>query len=243
MKDDGARYSRPCSCGNAPAASHVHYLGPLEQKPIVLFETEVGSQMWGMARPDSDHDYFRCYVTPTDGILDGSVEAGGAHFFHSETEDRQSHEVGRWVNELIRGNVNYMEGLFSPLVVSQRGDWLRDLKDLVFNHPSKAPFNSILGMANGNIHKYVANGKDPSLKRMNGVARTLQFGILYLRTGQISFDPPPDPEHMTLARLQDLRAELVLARDASPHPDHFVAAPLLRRMLLRIRALQWEGTL
>lgn len=58
-----------------------------------LWQTEVGSKMWRMERPDSDTDIFEAYVVPTRDILRG-IARQNSHFNQKDNVDTARHEIG-----------------------------------------------------------------------------------------------------------------------------------------------------
>jgi len=152
-----------------------------------VFKTVVGSHMWGMNHKDSDIDYFICYSVPTRDILSGVANIKSSHTKHG-IADYAKHEVGIVVNQLLKGNVNFLWGVMSP-VVEKSSKWHRELKRIVKKNVSKNCYNSIYGLAVHNYKKYIESGRDVSEKRCNIIARTIEFGINLLSSRKIVFRP------------------------------------------------------
>lgn len=180
-----------------------------------LFTTSVGSHMWGMNHPGSDLDIFIAYISPTTDILMG-VEKTDSRHEHGEVEDKAFHEIGKVVDMVIAGNVNFLWGVLSPIVVSDPHDILKELRPLTMMNLSKKCYGSIHGLAVSNVKKYIETGKDTSPKRCNIIGRTILFGIGLLTSGIPAFHPVKD---MSLQFIQDLMKQLDDARDKSTLPD------------------------
>ena len=162
---------------------------------IKLWTTNVGSHVWKMNRPDSDIDLFTAYIISSKDILSGRNHGCGSHNYQSHSEDRVSHEIGKIINELIKGNINFLVGTLSDLVIWQRGTVLTDLKNIIEEYgKTKACTHSIRGLAIANYRKYIQNcntdKKEMLLtKKCNTICRTLLFGINVLEGNGFHFEP------------------------------------------------------
>lgn len=159
----------------------------------VIFETMVGSHMWGVQHEGSDEDRFVCYAAPTKDVLRyavpiGDVPTGRGFQFHGDKTDTSIHEAGTVVNQLVRGNVNFLWGVMSPIVV-KTSPWHEELEEIVKRNVAKNCYNSIHGLAVHNYSKYVESKKDQSEKRCNTIVRTINFGIHLLNWGEFNFIP------------------------------------------------------
>lgn len=184
----------------------------------ILFETVVGSHVWQMNTLESDTDLFRCYIADTRDILLGNKPK---NYFNRDDKgiDVQVGEIGSVINGLIKNNLNYLIAVHSPIVKSDSGV-LASLKNLSIMNLSKQAYNSVHGLAIQNYKKYVESGVDPSAKRLNIIARTLQFGITLLREGRIEFKPSSGNTQETI---KSLMGELERAKDESKlsnKPEH-----------------------
>jgi predicted nucleotidyltransferase len=196
-----------------------------------LFGTIVGSHMWGMETPESDVDSFYAYVARSVDILTGEANTDSYHVME-DNKDRAYHEIGKVVQMMLKGNVNFLWGILSPIVLADPQEELRRLKMLTMEGLSQRVFHSINGLARANYKKYIASGKDPSQKRLNLIARTLEFGVHLLDTGEPRFQPVTDA---TEERIIELLEELGRARDSSPLPVVPPNEDDVRKWLLRIR--------
>lgn len=157
-----------------------------------LFTTEIGSTLWQMRHPKSDTDLFRVYVASTEEILKGTANIR-SKFIQENDTDLALHEVGKVVDQLLKGNFNFLVGVMSPLTVSVAKPSLTkfylNLQDIVKENISKNCYHSIRGLVIHNYKKYIESGKDDSERRYNKILRVLQFGKTLLDTGNFEFKP------------------------------------------------------
>jgi len=157
-----------------------------------LFTTLVGSHLWHMNDEDSDRDLFRVYVASTEGILRGTVDTKSKFVQEGDDVDIAVHEVGTVVSQLLKGNVNFLIGVMSPILVSEHkcvDSFLYDLQAIVRRTISKNCYRSIRGLGKHNYIKYIVSGKDDSERRCNKICRVLAFGHNLLLTGDFGFTP------------------------------------------------------
>jgi len=206
----------------------------------ILWSTEVGSKMWRMDHAGSDSDVFSAYQVPTVDILSGRNAGNGAHFSHRPEigVDIQNHEVGLWIARLIEGNVNYVWGVLSPIVIKDSDD-LRRLYHIVRSQASKKTIDSIVGLANSSVRD---GRKHPQrlTKRLGIAIRTLRFGVAWLEG---RFDPlelfqPVAPEERTSETLLDAYTAIPGAEARSTLPGRPDPEPFRSYLLdLRLRDL------
>jgi len=152
-----------------------------------LFTAQIGSHIWGMDTKESDIDLFRVYVASTKDILRGTADLR-SQSIEKEDTDIALHEAGKVVEMLIKGNVNFLIGVMSPIVV-RTGVYHRALKEIVQRNISKNCYYSINGMARHNYKKYVERGLDRSERRCAKIVRVLNFGANLLKRGEFVFEP------------------------------------------------------
>ena len=115
-----------------------------------LFTTEIGSTIWQMRHPKSDTDLFRVYVASTEEILKGTPNTK-SKFTQEDNTDIALHEIGKVVEQLLKGNFNFLVGVMSPLTVSVIRQPLKrfylKLEDIVKENVSKNWYHSIHGLA------------------------------------------------------------------------------------------------
>ena len=197
----------------------------------------VGSHVWQMNHAQSDTDYFACYAVDTNSLLRGEVAGGGAHFSEKVVPggiDVQNHEVGKWVEMCLKGNFNYMVGVFSPLVRADPDGYLKEFREICRRGMAKNIYPSIEGMARGNMKKYAVESVTNPVswqKRMNGVARSLVFGAMWMH-GEVKFTPVKD---VTEQQVNGLFYELELARNVSTLPETPPNEEEYRQFLFKVR--------
>jgi hypothetical protein len=203
----------------------------------ILFISCVGSHMWSMQNEESDIDLVMIYTAPTKSILRGErisptarqqiTSRGG------EIYDTLGWEIGHLINQLIKGNVNAIWYVTSPLVI--KPSTIRDeLSALVHANLCRQTYHSIKGMAESQIKSEEKPMENPKVagKGYRTALRTINFGIVLLTEGRISFAPvlhtPGAGEVMKRMRRLDEAYETSRLPDR-PDEDAF------REFLLRLR--------
>jgi hypothetical protein len=199
----------------------------------ILLVSCVGSHMWGMQNEESDIDLVMIYIAPTRAILRGErimptvcqeiVARGG------EIYDTLGWEMGHLINQLIKGNVNAIWYVTSPLVIKP-SDIQEELSALVQANLCRETYRSIKGMAESQIKSEEAHRIEG--KGYKTALRTINFGINLLSEGIICFAPvlhAPGAEEImeNMGRLEE-------AYEASRLPDR-PNEDAFRDFLMRIR--------
>lgn len=186
------------------------------KKKTVLFRTIVGSHMWGQHHSESDTDKFECYIFDTRSFMLGNTH-NRCKDIKGDNEETTSCEIGHIIEQLLKGNVNFLWGVMSPkwdLVATNIDPTFFDLRRVVGENLSKATMHSIRGFVihnlkhwfglivdkavsvEGKICYYIKKKKEPRLtpedkrywKILNTCARTLGFGIILLRDEVLDFE-------------------------------------------------------
>ena len=198
-----------------------------------LFISCVGSHMWGMQSEESDIDLVMIYIAPTRAILRGErisptvrqqITARGGEIY-----DTLGWEIGHLINQLIKGNVNAIWYVTSPLVI-RPSIIQEELSALVQANLCRETYHSIKGMAESQIK----SEEKPRIagKGYRTALRTINFGIQLLTQGKICFAPvlhTPGAEEVTkkMGKLQEAYEASLLP--GLPDEDAF------REFLLRLR--------
>jgi predicted nucleotidyltransferase len=182
-----------------------------------LWKTNVGSHMWKMNRPDSDIDVFEAYIVPTRDILQG-VSRQNSHQTITEEVDTSRHEIGRVIDMLIKGNVNFVLGVMSPIILQDSPE-LQELRQVYRANMSKNIYNSIHGMALSNYTKYFESSKDTSRKKLAQVLRLINFGEKILMKKQIEFTPVLPDEELSPSLIKSKIQSLEQYRDYYPDDE------------------------
>jgi len=166
---------------------------------LKLFTTIVGSHMWGMERSDSDIDYATIYVANSKDILLNKQIRGKQ--IQNDKVDETYYELGHFISNLLKGNVNFLWAVMSPLVENEYKTSLRELREITSINIAKNCFYSINGLAKHNIYHFITGTKKwtsknreidrESLlykKKLNVIGRTLKFGINLLTWEKCLFE-------------------------------------------------------
>jgi len=235
------------------------------KEQIVLFRTIVGSHMWGHHHSESDTDMFECYVVDTRSILLGN-RYNKCKRTEGDNVETTSCEIGHVIEELLKGNINFLWGVMSPkfdFVTRNINPNVWDLRETVRENLSKNCVHSIRGFVIHNLKHWfgieldavhsveqfnkgyvIVKKKLPKLipedkkywKILNTCARTLDFGIKLLRDGILDFDNPRGA--YSVGDIIILLGELEKAYNESPLPDKPDSEPF-EKFLLTIRRREW----
>ena len=215
----------------------------------ILWETNVGSHMWRMNHDKSDFDIFQAYVESSREILRGTASLKSSQDKCDNT-DYAIHEIEHIIRHRLKGNVNFLWGIHSPIIITD-SDALQVLRGISAKNISKNCFHSINGLAKKNMKKYI-EGTPPSWEELHPmdleskrqkksriIYRTLHFGIVILKTRLFEFRPIG--KVITPKELDDMKEELNLAYDESELPESPDEEPF-REFLenVRIKVLQGE---
>ena len=155
----------------------------------ILWESNIGSHIWGMNTPKSDLDLFQVYVRPTREILIGRAVKSKFLQDKEKNVDYAIHEIGEVVNQVSKGNINFVIGLTSP-IINQATHWFYELYGTFVHNKSKNIFHSIRGMAISNYKKFIESNLDTSEKKKKTIMRIVEFGIRFLLDKEIDYRPP-----------------------------------------------------
>ena len=212
----------------------------MNDKKLELFRTNVGSHMWKMNRPDSDVDMCVVYMMNSkDNLL-------GKHIRGKQTQegeiDTVYYELGHMINHLIKGNVNFIWAVMSPIKIQEYKSSLRELREIVMTNLSKNCFNSINGLTKHNIHHFIDKGDRYSKlyqKKLNVIGRTLKFGINLLTWERCLFDKS---DIKTDDELWDLKNKLNEAYKNSSLPEKTEREPFEKYLIKwRLHKMKEDG--
>jgi predicted nucleotidyltransferase len=198
-----------------------------------LFISCVGSHMWGMQNEESDIDLVMIYIVPTRALLRGErilpTVRQEITAQKGEIYDTLGWEVGHLINQLIKGNVNAIWYVTSPLVIKP-SIIQEELSALVQANLCKETYHSIKGMAQSQIK----SEEKPKIagKGYRTALRTINFGIRLLSEGRICYAPVL---HNPGAReVMEKMDQLQKAYEASLLPD-LPDPEAFRDFLMRLR--------
>ena len=205
----------------------------------ILYISCVGSHMWRMESKESDIDLVMIYIASTRSLLRGErisptvsqkITARGGEIY-----DTLGWEIGHLINQLIKGNVNAIWYVTSPLVIKP-SSVREELSVLVQINLCRQTYHSIKGMAESQI-KSEEKPNTPG-KGYRTALRTINFGIKLLTEGRIYFAPvsgTPTAEEVTIKMRQLDEAYKTSRLPELPDEDAF------REFLLRLRMEEMTG--
>jgi len=148
--------------------------------------------MWGQAEISSDHDLFCVYQTPAkEYMVTGNfnpTRAATPHVMIGGKEfDFQYMEIGHLMGLLMKGNINALWAVCSPIVWKD-SEALKTLKEMSLRHLATSCYPSIKGMAISQWRD-ADKRKDvrPPEKSRVTCRRTLEFGSNLLLGGGVDF--------------------------------------------------------
>jgi len=206
----------------------------------IIGKTMVGSHIWKMNNEDSDEDYFEIYLDTTENLFRGTPH-NKSKFTQVDGVDTHSHELGHVIEQLLKGNINFVIGVTSPITVISN-EHFEELKKITYRNISKNIYHSIHGMARHNYKRFIASGEDTNWQRYSKILRGIEFGIRVLKFRKVEYKPPKKVyktyNHKNEELYHNLIADLEIAFEEStipekPNEDEF------RDFLCDIRKLDW----
>ena len=175
-----------------------------------LWTAIVGSHMWKMNHRNSDLDLFTVYIADTGKILYGQSFRGGK-LIKSKMIDKTTYELGHVVEQLQKGNINFLWGTTSPKIYyhCHLGRVLhKQLSSIVMKDLSKNYFKAINGITQNNLWKYFKTrvdvetkrftheiqhmeDKQRELKKLALIYRTLLQGYYLMREDKLQYNSVP----------------------------------------------------
>jgi predicted nucleotidyltransferase len=181
-----------------------------------------------MEHEGSDEDVFECYQAPTLDILRGNAFMKSTFDAKVANQDIARHELGTVIEQLLKGNLNFVVGVMSP-IVEETSETHKDLIALFRAMPPKNLYHSVRGMAVHNVKLY-QDELDFKPKKVNAILRLLFMGEAYLRSGVLLFEP----YYGTRSEIDPMLERLDKAYQDSPLIDQ-IPELLLRDILLKAR--------
>lgn len=204
----------------------------------IISITEVGSRMWKMEELSSDHDIEAIFVYPTREIMRGHQPKSTLKMrslqVNNTEYDIQYLEVAHLVDLLIKGNINAIWAVTSPISYLERPIFTK-LKKFVKYNPAKSIYPSCRGMAisQWNDVKKRREVRSPIKSKLTAM-RTLQFGLNYLLKGECQYIPFKHDEALDVMDFKVALQALEHAREESTLPA-ICPEEILRDILEDIR--------
>lgn len=147
----------------------------------------VGAHDYGFPSPDSDLDLKGMHLAPTEALL-GLSAPEETHdvlqVFEGVEHDLTSHEAGRALGLLLRGNGNVLERIMTPLQLYDTDD-LAELRALARGAISKRFASHYRGYFGGMCREH---SREPRAKALLYAYRVALTGIHLLETGECRGD-------------------------------------------------------
>jgi len=194
-----------------------------------LWGSIVGSHMWRMQRPDSDFDGYIGYAANPRKILLGRIKGGGINTVLGNW-DVMSTEISAIIQQLLKGNINHILGVLSPINPWPPTKWLAELQDIVTHNFARSIYHSVNGLARHNLHLYFEKDikKDVNKeKKLNQIGRVVQFGISVLVGGRVRFQRWSGTHEELIASIKELEE----AHNRSYLPERVPEAPFVQFLL------------
>lgn len=156
----------------------------------IIWQSEIGSRIWKMENDKSDYDRFCCVTFPAKRILEGITfpkSERSTIISDGDVIDIIYMEAGHVVNLLLKGNINMILAITSPIVY-YGDERFNLLKRIVLENLSTASYPSIYGMAKRQFLEYRKKGNEKFLRASICI---LRFGCALMR-GKIIYEPVTD---------------------------------------------------
>ena len=207
----------------------------------IISRTNVGSHMWGMERPDSDLDIFEIYLADTRDILLGKQPKSYCYKVGT-TEDISGHELGKALQMIMDGNINFVCGVYSPLIIFD-SNLFKQFRSIALQNQSQKIYKSVHGMAIHNIKHLKLEGLTE--KKAKTILRTIEFGIEFLNGNGAKFRKydkqlPPD-YRSTICLIEGKLKELDNAKLTSPLPELPENIHVANDWLCKLRIKEYDG--
>lgn len=144
-----------------------------------------------METPESDYDYLVIYFDNPKEIL---INRGhkDSKFVENITVgddklDVHFHEIGKVIDKLIEGNINFIVAIESPEIYVFYDEFY-ELRNLVERNLNKSIAKSLVGMIEHNWKKYILSGRDLSQKRARRIYRYIKLGENIFKYNQVKFE-------------------------------------------------------
>lgn len=192
---------------------------PTDKK--VILKTLVGSQVHGLATPQSDFDYRGVFVVPTNVILSVNGKYDNTSWIEGK-EDNTAHEIKDFLQLAIHSNPSVLETLVSP--IAEADAWGRELCDLfplLWN--SEGVFSAFSGYSNNQRKKFLEDKDDRPWKYATAYIRVLLLGCELLEHGTMTVNIADQEEIVgqIIPHVSNLEV-LKTIKNSRSHPYEFV---------------------
>lgn len=162
-----------------------------------------GAHAYGFLSPDSDVDLKGLHLAPTEQLLglDTPKETHDVLVdFEGVEHDLTTHEAGKALGLLTRGNGNVLERLLSPLQLVESAE-VEALRELARGTVSTRFAGHYRGFFSGVRREHT---RAPKVKSMLYAYRVALTGVHLLRTGELEMDVRPLADRYGFPELHEL---------------------------------------
>lgn len=175
-----------------------------------ILRVVVGSRLHGLSTPDSDFDYRGVFINDLKDIVNPFVKAEEKRFIEGKGKDDTASELRKFVREVVSGNPNSIEVLFSQQVdaatvvgqVMQRNAGRFIDTQNVFDAYKNYSANQL-----NKMNLFTPDVRTP--KFAVAYIRSLMDGVELLRSGTIT---NPKPDSFTLSDGTEIECRGILGR-------------------------------
>jgi predicted nucleotidyltransferase len=181
-----------------------------------LFVTVSGAHLYGFPSSDSDVDLRGCHLLPLRDMV--GIDVPPLTLEHKTVRDGTeaelvSHEVGKYLQLLLRNNGYILEQVFSPIVVVGQ-EFLDELRPLAHDCITRNHYHHYRGFF-ATQQKLIAKEEPKRAKPVLYAYRVLMTGIHLLQTGEVEANLPRLNEHFRFGFLDELIARKVGGENTS----------------------------
>lgn len=184
-----------------------------------ILQVVVGSQLHGLAAIDSDIDLRGVFINDIEALVNPYEKPVDKRFIEGAGKDDTASELRKFVREVVEGNPNSIEVLFSNKVVKMdwRGEEMREQRTCFINRANV--FNAYKNYSANQLNKMNLWTPDPRTPKFAvAYIRSLLNGVELLRDGTIT---NPVPDHFKLLSGEEIEAHGILCRIKFCHFEEF----------------------
>jgi predicted nucleotidyltransferase len=175
-----------------------------------LFVTVSGAHLYGFPSSDSDVDLRGCHLLPLRKVV--GLSPANQTLEHAKVSDGTeidlvSHDLGKYLNLMVRHNGYILEQILSPIVVMGQ-EFLDKLRPLANNCITRNHYYHYRGFF-ATQRRLIAKEEPKRVKPVLYAYRVLMTGIHLLRTGQVEANLLRLNEHFHFGFLEELIARKV----------------------------------
>lgn len=227
---------------------------PKEFSKNCLFISLSGSHVYNTPNINSDIDIRAVHIEPTEYIL--SLHPPNPTYESTiEKYDIVSHEIFKYLSLLLKGNGNFYEALYSPVILQKNNHYFDELKSVAERALSKDIYNHYFGFSIHMLKHSYHSEERRYRKNVMYLFRNLLSGIHVLEKKEfvLNFDElcnifnfHPDFHFVTMAyqnQAKELFAQLAEAKETSSLKEHsdYNDSIYADKLLFRIREENYAG--